>query len=130
MRAIEQGGFARYRSRASVLARSPEEISSLAARAAKKLANSSGLGLGTMQDELAALIGLLKAYANGTYRGVAKRTLGAIAAAVLYFVMPLDVVPDFVVGLGLIDDAAVIAYVFNKVRGEVREFLAWQRVAS
>lgn len=119
--------FARYRTRAAVLVRSPEEIKTLAVRAARKAASSSSLKLETVRAELSSLIALLKAYANGSYREISSRTLIAVAAAVLYFVVPLDLVPDFILGFGLIDDAAVIGYVFNMVRKEVEQFLEWQR---
>ena len=34
---------------------------------------------------------------------------GMMLAALAYFVMPVDVVPDFIAGLGFTDDAAVFA---------------------
>lgn len=118
--------FVRYRSRAALLVRTPAEIKALALRATQKLGGSAGLSLANVREELASLIALLTAYADGSYRNVSLRTVTAIVAAVLYFVIPLDLVPDFVLGLGLLDDAAVISYVFSMVRNEVREFVAWQ----
>ena len=93
----------------------------------RKAASSSSLKLETVRAELSSLIALLKAYANGSYREISGRTLIAVAAAVLYFVVPLDLVPDFILGFGLVDDAAVIGYVFNLVRKEVEQFVEWQR---
>jgi uncharacterized membrane protein YkvA (DUF1232 family) len=49
-----------------------------------------------------------------------------LAAAVLYFVVPLDVIPDFIFGLGFVDDIAVVAYVFGQVREEIRAFEQWR----
>jgi uncharacterized membrane protein YkvA (DUF1232 family) len=119
--------FLGYRSRAALLVRTPADISALALRATQKLGGSAGLSLSAVREELASLIALLRAYADGSYRRVSSRTLTAIGVAVLYFVSPLDLVPDFILGLGLLDDAAVIGYVFNMVRNDVREFVAWQR---
>ena len=40
-------------------------------------------------------------------------------AAVVYFVMPLDALPDFIALLGLTDDAAVLAWTWSVVKEEV-----------
>ena len=40
---------------------------------------------------------------------------GILLAALAYFVMPFDVVPDFIAGLGFTDDAAVLAMAIGLV---------------
>lgn len=45
------------------------------------------------------------------------RVKGILLAALAYFVMPVDLVPDFIAGLGFTDDAAVL-------------LTAWRTVAS
>ena len=72
------------------------------------------------------MLALLKAYVSGEYRNVSARSLITIVAAVLYFVVPMDLIPDFLLALGLLDDAAVIGYAFSVVRAEVREFEEWR----
>ncbi len=42
-------------------------------------------------------------------------------AALAYFVMPFDVIPDFIVGIGFTDDAAVIALALTMVAGHIKE---------
>lgn len=120
-------GYARFRNRAGALVGSPDELRALAMRAAQKLARTSNLKVDSVRGELTSLIELLKAYARGSYRDVSTRTLVAIAAAVLYFVVPLDLVPDFIVGVGYLDDLTVLGYVLGLVRGEVDKFVVWQR---
>jgi uncharacterized membrane protein YkvA (DUF1232 family) len=44
-----------------------------------------------------------------------------LVAALAYFVMPFDVVPDFLVGIGYVDDAAVIMATLRALRGFVTE---------
>ena len=41
-------------------------------------------------------------------------------AALAYFVMPFDVIPDFLAGIGSTDDAAVIALALNLVARNIR----------
>jgi uncharacterized membrane protein YkvA (DUF1232 family) len=44
-----------------------------------------------------------------------------LAGAIAYFVMPFDLVPDFIVGLGMADDAAVFAAAFKTLAGVVEK---------
>ena len=41
-------------------------------------------------------------------------------AALAYFVMPFDVIPDFLAGIGFTDDAAVIALALSLVAKNIR----------
>ncbi len=45
---------------------------------------------------------------------------GILLAALAYFVLPFDVVPDFIVGLGFTDDAAVLLAAFTAVQKSIR----------
>ena len=49
-----------------------------------------------------------------------------VAAAIVYFVVPFDGVPDFLFGWGLVDDAAVISYVVAQLSSELEAFAVWQ----
>jgi uncharacterized membrane protein YkvA (DUF1232 family) len=120
--------FARYRTRASILLRSPDELRALTTRAARKLAGAGEVSekFAAARAQVNALLALLKAYVSGEYRNVSARSLITIVAAVLYFVVPMDLIPDFLLALGLLDDAAVIGYAFSVVRAEVREFEEWR----
>jgi len=124
-------GFGRYRNRAAMLLRSPQELESLMLRAARNLdAGSAGARFAAARAWLQSLLGLLRAFASGEYRQVSTRSLITIVGAVLYFVVPLDLVPDFLLGLGLIDDAAVIGYAYSVVSAELRDFESWRSAAT
>ena len=73
------------------------------------------------------LIGrLLKAFANGRYREIPMKSILLLVAAVVYFINPLDLIPDAVIGLGLTDDLAILTGVYNLVRGELEKFRKWE----
>ncbi len=44
---------------------------------------------------------------------------GTLLAALAYFVMPLDVIPDVLLGLGFTDDLAVLMTAFSMVKGHI-----------
>ena len=49
-------------------------------------------------------------------------------AAILYFVNPLDVIPDLLPAFGFLDDAGVLAFVLQSIRKDIDRFLDWERV--
>ena len=51
-----------------------------------------------------------------------KSTWLLIAGALAYAVMPMDVIPDFIPGMGFVDDAFVIATVMKKITKEVERY--------
>jgi len=114
-----------------MLVRSPHELEALILRAARKLDGSSaGAKFAAARTRLQSLLALLRAYASGEYRQVSARSLITIVGAVLYFVVPVDLVPDFLVGLGLVDDAAVIGYAYSVLSAELRDFEVWRSATT
>ena len=77
-------------------------------------------------SKLPVLVSMLKAYTRGTYRTFPKGTLLAIISALVYFVSPIDAIPDFIPGLGFADDAAVIAFCLNKIDSDVQKYQEWR----
>jgi uncharacterized membrane protein YkvA (DUF1232 family) len=57
-------------------------------------------------------------------------TVLLVIAAVLYFVVPVDLIPDVLVGVGLVDDVAVIGWVTRRIRGELDAFRRWEAARS
>ncbi len=49
------------------------------------------------------------------------RAKGILIGALAYFILPVDVVPDFILGLGFTDDMAVLLAAFNVVRTHVNQ---------
>lgn len=118
--------FDRFRDRAEGLVQSPQRLQSVVRQAVRKLSTAGGGKFQAVKGQLAQFLALLKAWLAGDYREVSRKTIVVIAAAVLYFVVPFDVIPDFLFGWGLLDDAAVIGYVFNQIREEMDAFSTWQ----
>lgn len=79
------------------------------------------------KDTLHTLSSLTKAYAQGRYREIPWKAIVSILAAIIYFVNPLDLIPDMVPVLGLTDDASILFWVYNSVKDEIDKFLEWEK---
>ncbi len=73
-------------------------------------------------SELQILIRLVQAYKSGEYRRLPWKALVMIVAAIVYFVNPFDLIPDFITGLGFLDDATVIGLVMKALNDEINRF--------
>jgi uncharacterized membrane protein YkvA (DUF1232 family) len=78
-------------------------------------------------SDLPLLVRLLKAWKSGTYSGLSVRTIASLAAALLYVVSPIDVIPDIIPGIGLIDDAAVLAWLLHSITRDLAAFRMWEQ---
>lgn len=77
-------------------------------------------------DDLHTLLAMLKAYVKGDYKYIPYSSLALIVGAILYFVMPIDSIPDILAVVGLTDDAALIALTMKKIKGDLDRFVIWQ----
>ncbi len=109
-----------------VLNANPMQAVRVAGTALRK-AREHSASLRAVLDDLLTLIRLLHAWATGGYRAVPWRTLVVASAAVLYFVNPLDVIPDQLPGIGYLDDATVIATIAAMLRSDLERFARWER---
>jgi uncharacterized membrane protein YkvA (DUF1232 family) len=105
---------------------SPKKLLNLANSAQKKIDGRIKNAIKPLVTPLQDSYRLIRAYANGSYRQISADSFSLIIAAIIYFVMPIDALPDFIVGLGLIDDAAILTWTFNKVTTELARFTQWE----
>ena len=115
-----------YERRADGLVRSKERLKTLATQAVRKLSGTASMRIDRVRDELILCIALVRSWIHGEYDGVSRQTIVAVTAALLYFVVPLDVIPDFLIGVGFIDDASVVGYVMTMLAAEMDTFRRWQ----
>jgi len=117
------------RTASSVLAGNPFQAVRVAGLALQK-ARQHSASLRSGLNDLLTLIRLIRAWSSGRYHAVPWRTLIMASAAVLYFVNPLDVIPDQLPGIGYVDDVAVITMVASLIRADLERFVNWERGAS
>jgi uncharacterized membrane protein YkvA (DUF1232 family) len=72
---------------------------------------------------------LVDDFRAGTYRKIPWRSLAVGAAAILYVANPADVLPDMLVGLGVLDDIAVAALAARVLRKDLMAYCKFKGYA-
>lgn len=72
------------------------------------------------------MFGMLQDYRKGIYKDVPWFTIAAIAFALLYVLNPLDMVPDFIPGIGYVDDFAVLTFSLRFMETDLHKYLDWK----
>jgi len=91
-----------------------------------KIKNSNALS--KFFNEMLVLVSLLKDYVNGKYRKIPYKALAAIVFTVLYVLNIFDLIPDFLPGIGLLDDATMISICLSTVNTEVGNYKKWKTI--
>jgi len=77
-------------------------------------------------ENLKLLLRMAKAVWRGQFK-LSLKTYVMVVGALLYFLAPVDAIPDFVPLLGFLDDASVIAWVIKQIAQELEEFKAFEK---
>ncbi|MET9344169.1 YkvA family protein [Nonomuraea sp. NPDC003804] len=64
---------------------------------------------------------------RGDYEGMGKGKLAMMALGLVYIVSPVDVIPDFLVLLGVADDFGVFLWLMASMLGESGRYVEWER---
>lgn len=83
-------------------------------------------GIGKALADIMMLISLVRAYAKKEYTDVPIGTIIAIVGALIYFVSPIDLIPDNVPVIGYLDDLAVINFALKLVHDDIEEYKEWK----
>src|SRR6056297_1065588 len=89
-----------------------------------KIVNASTLRKYTELGKL--MFGMLQDYRKGVYSNVPWFTIASIAFALLYVLNPLDLMPDFIPGLGYVDDFAILTITLRFIETDLHKYLDWK----
>ena len=103
-----------------------ERLRQLVSEAAKKVTSLPQEQFKDTWAYLQAMLRLVRAYYRGEYREVSTTTIVLIIAALSYLINPMDLLPDWIPGLGLLDDAVIIAIAVRQTRKSLDQFMAWE----
>lgn len=69
---------------------------------------------------------MIQAHKNGVFK-ISSKSLLLIIVGLVYFVSPLDIIPDIMPVIGFADDLSVLLAVYNAIKQDVEAFLAWEK---
>lgn len=73
------------------------------------------------------MMSLVRSYVKKEYTEPPVASMIAIVVALIYFLSPVDLIPDTIPGVGYIDDALVIAGCLALVRTDLEDYRIWRK---
>jgi uncharacterized membrane protein YkvA (DUF1232 family) len=82
--------------------------------------------LARLFQDLKLLLSLIRDYWKGGYRDVSIKSIVIFVLAVLYIFSPIDLIPDYILGLGQIDDAAILGLSLYFLEKDLTKYKEWK----
>jgi uncharacterized membrane protein YkvA (DUF1232 family) len=107
----------------------PEKLEEVILKEESITRKSKKLNLDRFQklfNQIKLALEMVRDFKTKMYTEIPWRTMGLITVALLYFLNPLDIVPDLLPVLGLTDDAIAFAAVFKSVQTDLNKYCLWK----
>ena len=125
----KESSIKEYISKAKKIIKDDEKLKKLIEDVLKKLKeiSSDKKTSAKLNDSLRLFIRIINAYTSKQYTYVPWKTICLIVAGLIYFIYPVDLIPDFIPVSGLIDDIALIAWIYESIQDDIDNFLEWEK---
>ena len=117
--------YEKSKSKAQEYINDPEKTKKLFEKAKEKANRVKG-PLDKIWEDIQLMFGIVKDWFSGEYKEVPVGSIIAIIGGIIYFVSPIDLVPDFVPAAGYIDDVFVLGLVINQVSSDLQKYKEWK----
>lgn len=95
---------------------------------AKVVSGNENKGAGQiLLEKVTTLSRMVKAYFTGEYKIIPWGSIVKIIAVLIYFVSPIDVIPDFLPIIGIADDLALTMWLFSSLSEDFQNFETWEQ---
>ncbi|MEC8717579.1 MAG: DUF1232 domain-containing protein [Pseudomonadota bacterium] len=122
-------GLKRFAKRGARLAADKKALAAVLAELRARRDGNAG-PLAKLGDDLKTLLRLLDATVSGRYPALPQGVMTAVGAALLYWLMPLDLIPDPILALGFIDDAAILGWMLKRLSDDLVAFRSWEKAQA
>ncbi|UKT64143.1 YkvA family protein [Pedobacter mucosus] len=117
--------FKKSQNRATVILKDKDKANKTIKNALGKAVTNKD-NLEGIWSKMVLLFAVAKDYINGDYVEIPKRSIIAIFGGLVYFLSPIDVIPDFVPVLGFVDDIFVLNLVYRQVVKDLDKYKTWK----
>ena len=93
---------------------------------AERLTQKAGF-LSQYWEDIKTSFSLIRDWFNGSYDKIPGRMIASLAGALIYFISPIDLIPDWIPMAGFLDDAAILAAVFKLSEADLMFYRRWKR---
>ena len=77
-------------------------------------------------NDLCEIFELLRDRVAGVYKETPWKTIAALTGALIYVLSPIDLILDFIPGIGFLDDAIVIGLAIRLALPDLEKYRAWK----
>ena len=119
-------GFGQYLNKAKAFVKDKQTILGLI-QAVIQYAKNNKILVKNIKKDIQTLINLLRDWATGRYTEAPLDTILLIIAALIYFLSPIDLIPDFLGPIGFTDDAAFIGFVLKSIKKDIDRYSEGQQ---
>ncbi len=121
--------FKKFLGKAEEYVKKPTRMKQLLTDAYEKASDKKDVGSIAHEawETFQTMFRLIKLSASGEYTGMSTSTVVAAVAVTIYFLSPIDLIPDFIPVLGLLDDVALVAWFSTTIKDELEKFAEWEQ---
>ena len=129
MNYLKSKSFQNALRKATGIASNPEKISDLIGSVSAKMSDmdENKKRVSGFFEKVKTLLRMLRSYINGDYREIPWKSLLMIIGSLIYFMMPIDLIPDFIPITGLADDISIVFLVFSSINEDIEAFLEYEQ---
>ena len=91
-----------------------------------KKINGSNNQINELLEHVQLFLRMIKKSLAGEYNAFSNKTLFSLVFGLLYFVTPMDVVPDFIPMLGFSDDLSIVYFIIKNFKSDIEAFKVWE----
>lgn len=118
----------KHNNKAEELIKDPEKTKKKLEEAYNKAMDKKG-PLEKVWEELQLMYRLMRDWISGGYKEIPTGSIIAIVGGFLYFLSPIDVIPDFIPIAGYVDDVFVLTIIIKQVNADLQKYKSWKEKA-
>ncbi len=77
-------------------------------------------------SKLRLVMRMVQAHFTGKYASFSTRSILMLVFSLVYFITPIDLIPDFIPALGFTDDISVLYFVLQSLANDIENYRQWE----